>query len=278
MDCVDEKGIISQATDFILANNGNIIELDQHVDVSSQRFFMRIEWELEGFDIPSHKINEFFEVLVAKKYQDVHWQINFSNVKPRIGIFVSHYGHCLYDLLARYETEEWQIEIPLVISNHKDFEPLCVKHDIPFYYFEINKRNKIEQEAKQIELLKEHNVDTIILARYMQILSPKIIDLYKNHIINIHHSSLPAFPGANPYKNAFDRGVKFLGATAHYVTSELDEGPIIAQDVIHISHRDSLEDLKRRGRDIEKIVLSKAIWAHISCRVVTHKNKTVVFD
>lgn len=276
--CEDQKGIISAITDFILANNGNIVELDQHVDVEANRFFMRLEWETNGFAISLDKIADYFETLVAKKYKDVNWQINFNHVKPRVAIFVSHYGHCLLDLLARYETNEWEIDIPVIISNHKVFAQVAERYNIPFHFFDFKASDKESIEKAQIKLLMEAKVDTIILARYMQVLSANFVKEYSNQIINIHHSSLPAFPGANPYKNAYNRGVKFMGATAHYVTSDLDEGPIIAQDVIPISHRHTLEDLKRRGRDIEKIVLANAVWAHLSKRVLTYGNKTVVFD
>ena len=277
LHCEDEKGIISFITDFILKNNGNILELDQHVDYDAKRFFMRLEWQTDGFLIDKKKIKEYFQTLVVNRYKDVVWDLSFNNEKPRLAIFVSHYGHCLYDLLARYETKEWNVDIPLVISNHLDFKNVAERSGIEFKYFEVNKNNKAQVEDEQIRLLEDYGVDTIILARYMQILSPKIVKKYENKIINIHHSSLPAFPGANPYKNAFNRGVKFMGATAHYVTDELDEGPIIAQDVIPISHKHTLDDLKRRGRDIEKIVLAKAVYAHISKNVLTHNNKTVVF-
>lgn len=277
LHCIDEKGIISFITDFILKNNGNILELDQHVDYNANRFFMRLEWETEGFIINQEKIKEYFQTLVVNRYKDVVWDLSFNQDKPKLAIFVSHYGHCLYDLLARYETKEWNVDIPIVLSNHLDFKHVVERMGIEFRYFEITKSNKNKVEDEQIAILKKYDIDTVILARYMQILSPKIVKEYKNKIINIHHSSLPAFPGANPYKNAFNRGVKFMGATAHYVTDELDEGPIIAQDVIPISHKHTLEDLKRRGRDIEKIVLAKAVYAHISKNVLTYNNKTVVF-
>lgn len=278
MHCEDEKGIISAVTDFILTNNGNIVELDQHVDVASNRFYMRVEWETRGFGIKNDKIGEYFETLIAKKYKDTHWEVSFNHQKPRMAILVSHYGHCLYDLLGRVDTGEWNVEVPLVISNHRDFEALVGKYNIPFHYFDFKKKAKEDIESEMIQLCEDHKIDLIVLARYMQILSPNFVSKFENKIINIHHSSLPAFPGANPYKNAFNRGVKFMGATAHYVTSDLDEGPIIAQDVIPISHRHSLEDLKRRGRDIEKIVLANAVYAHLSRRVLTFANKTVVFE
>ena len=275
--CPDAKGILHSVTDFILSNNGNIINLDEHVDPDESRFFMRVQWELEGFTIPKEKIAEFFETLVAQKYE-MTWQLHLSERKPRVAIFVSKYAHCIYDILGRYEAREWNIEIPLIISNHEKFESLATRTGIDFYHFPITKENKKEQELKEIELIKSHNIDFIILARYMQILSPQMTDAFPNRIINIHHSSLPAFAGANPYKAAFLRGVKFMGATAHYVTEDLDEGPIIAQDVASISHRDSISDMKRKGRDIEKIVLAKAVWAHINQKVLIYKNRTVVFD
>lgn len=278
IDCTDQKGIVAMVTEFLLKNNGNIIELDQHVDTDGNHFFMRVEWELEGFHIPEHKIGEYFETLVARKFGDMHWHIHFTQRVPRLAIFVSKYAHCFFDLLSRYEAGDWQVEIPLIISNHDTFRHVAERHNIPFHHFPITSANKAQQEAAQLALIKEEGIDLIVLARYMQILSADFVKHHPNQIINIHHSSLPAFPGANPYENAFKRGVKFMGATAHYVTSDLDEGPIIAQDVININHRDSIADLKRRGRDIEKIVLASAIWSHLNHKVLTYKNKTVVFD
>ncbi len=275
--CPDQKGIVSTVTDFLLTNDGNIIDLDQHVDHSEQYFYMRVEWELDGFGIPQDKIAEFFETLIAKKY-NMQWSIEFCHCVPRVAIFVSKYGHCLYDILARWESKEWDVEIPFIISNHDKFRKVAERHGIPFYHIPIIKDNKQEQEAKEIALLQEHNIDLILLARYMQIISENMVSKYKNKIINIHHSSLPAFAGADPYGNAFKRGVKFMGATAHYVTSDLDEGPIICQDVVPISHRDSIKDLKRKGKDIEKIVFAQAIWSHINHNVMTYNNKTVVFE
>jgi len=277
IDCPDSKGIVHAVCDFVLSNNGNIIELGQHVDRTEGHFFMRVEWELEGFAIPKVKIAEFFETLLAKKYA-MNWKLLFKAAKPRVAIFVSKYAHCIYDILSRHESNEWDIEIPMIISNHEKFRPLAERHGIPYHYIPITKENKAEQEQKEIELLKEAKVDFIILARYMQILSPKINAAFPYQIINIHHSSLPAFAGANPYKAAFTRGVKFMGATAHYVTEDLDEGPIIAQDVIPITHRDSIADMKRKGRDIEKIVLANAIWSHLNHNILIYKNRTVVFD
>jgi len=276
MRCKDHKGIVAAVTDFLLKNDGNIINLDQHVDDQEQLFFMRVEWDLNQFAIPEEKIGEFFETLIAKKF-NMDWRINFCCKKPRIAIFVSKYSHCFFDVLSRYESGDWQVEIPLIISNHNDFKHIADRLNIPYYHIPITKANKKEQEAYEIKLLKDYNIDLVILARYMQILTNDIIKHYRNKIINIHHSSLPAFPGANPYKSAYNRGVKFMGATAHYVTAELDAGPIIAQDLIRITHKDSIRDLKRKGQDIEKIVFSKAIWSHINHSIITYNNKTVVF-
>jgi formyltetrahydrofolate deformylase len=276
MHCPDQKGIVHKVTDFILSHHGNITNLDQHVDTDEDYFFMRVEWEMDGFLIPKERISEFFQTLIADRFK-MKWWLHFQDKKPRVALFVSKYTHCLYDILSRYESGEWNIEIPVIISNHEKLRPIAERHNIPFHYFPITKATKAVQEEKELKLLAELNIDTIVLARYMQILSGKIVSQYPDAIINIHHSSLPAFAGADPYGSAFRRGVKFMGATGHYVTEDLDEGPIIAQDVISISHRDSLKDLKRKGRDIEKIVLAQAIWSHINHNLLTYKNKTVVF-
>lgn len=277
MHCQDQKGIVASVTDFLMKNNGNILSLDQHVDDEEQRFFMRVEWDLEGFDIPQEKIADFFDTLVASKF-DMIWQIDFGNKIPRMAIFVSKYAHCFFDVLSRYESREWDVDIPMIVSNHDKFEHIAARYKIPFYHLPITKTNKQQQEQKQLALLKEHNIDFIILARYMQIVTSTVISKFPNRIINIHHSSLPAFAGANPYRAAFTRGVKFMGATAHYVTEELDAGPIIKQDVIPISHLDSISDMKRKGKDIEKIVFANAIYAHMNNKILTYKNKTVVFE
>jgi formyltetrahydrofolate deformylase len=274
--CSDSKGILHTVTDFILSNNGNITKLDEHVDDDEHHFFMRVQFDINEFAIPREKISEYFDTLVGQKYQ-MKWSLHFSGHVPRVAIFVSKYPHCIYDLLSRYESGEWNIDIPLIIGNHEKFKPLAEKFGIPFHYIPITKATKAAQEDREIELIKSHDIDLIVLARYMQILSAKMTDTFPQGIINIHHSSLPAFAGANPYKAAFVRGVKFMGATAHYVTEDLDEGPIIAQDVYPISHRDSIADLKRKGRDIEKIVLAKAIYAHLNHQVLTYKNRTVIF-
>ena len=275
--CPDKQGILAEVTDFITVNKGNIIYLDQYVDHAENIFFMRIAWDLNGFLIPKEKIEEYFDTLYARKY-DMTFRLYFSGTKPRMAIFVSKMSHCLYDLLARYIAGEWNVEIPLIISNHPDLESVGKRFDIPFYVFPINKENKEEQERAEMELLAQHNINFIVLARYMQIISEKMIEAYPNRIINIHHSFLPAFIGAKPYHAAFERGVKIIGATSHYVTTELDAGPIIEQDVVRITHKDAIEDLVNKGKDLEKIVLSRAVQKHIERKVLAYKNKTVIFS
>ena len=275
--CPDKQGILAEVTDFITVNKGNIIYLDQYVDHAENIFFMRIAWDLNGFLIPKEKIEEYFDTLYARKY-DMTFRLYFSGTKPRMAIFVSKMSHCLYDLLARYIAGEWNVEIPLIISNHPDLESVGKRFDIPFYVFPINKENKEEQERAEMELLAQHNINFIVLARYMQIISEKMIEAYPNRIINIHHSFLPAFIGAKPYHAAFERGVKFIGATSHYVTTELDAGPIIEQEIVRISHKDTIADLVNKGKDLEKIVLSRAVQKHIERKVLVYKNKTVIFS
>lgn len=276
LHCPDKQGIIAAVTEFININKGNIIYLDQHVDKVEKIFFMRVEWELENFLIPTDKINEYFQTLLANKYE-MEFQIHFQNQKPRMALFVSKQAHCMYDLLAHYEAGDWNVEIPLIISNHPDLEHVAKKFNIPYYYFPITKENKEEQEAKEMALLKEYNITFSVLAKYMQIISPEFIKAYPNNIINIHHSFLPAFVGAKPYHAAFERGVKIIGATSHYVTEELDAGPIIKQDVARISHKDSIENLIRKGQDLEKVVLSRGVEKHIERKILVYKNKTIVF-
>jgi formyltetrahydrofolate deformylase len=274
--CPDNKGIVATVSEFIYRNNGNITALAQHVDQDQQVFFMRIEWELDGFIIPDDKIGEYFDTLIAKKY-DMQWQLHFSSEVPRLAIFVSRQPHCLYDLLARWKSGELEVAIPLIISNHEDLRPVAEQFGVDFHHFPICGATKGEQEEAQLELLARHRVEFIVLARYMQILSPAFISRYKNRIINIHHSFLPAFPGARPYHSAYERGVKIIGATSHYVTEELDAGPIIAQNVIRVSHADAVADLMRKGRDLEKVVLSQAVWHHLQRQILVYRNRTVVF-
>ena len=277
LHCPDQPGILAEVTDFITVNKGNIIYLDQYVDHVENIFFMRIEWELESFLVPQEKIEDYFETLYAQKY-GMSFRLYFSDVKPRMAIFVSKMSHCLFDLLARYTAGEWNVEIPLIISNHPDLQHVAERFGIPFHLFPITKETKEEQEKKEMELLAKHKVNFIVLARYMQVISEKMIGAYPNRIINIHHSFLPAFVGAKPYHAAFERGVKIMGATSHYVTTELDAGPIIEQDVVRITHKDTVQDLVNKGKDLEKIVLSRAVQKHIERKVLAYKNKTVIFN
>jgi formyltetrahydrofolate deformylase len=276
MHCPDNKGIVATVTAFINDNNGNIITLDEHVDKLDKTFYMRIEWELNGFLIPKEKIADFFGTLIASRY-NMTWNIYFSDIRPRMAIFVSRLSHCLFDILSRYHTGEWDVDIPLIISNHDDLKPIADQFGIPFHFFEKNNENKIHQEQKELELLKQNQISFIVLARYMQILSNEFVAHYPNEIINIHHSFLPAFPGAKPYHSAYERGVKIIGATSHYVTTELDAGPIIEQDIVRVSHRDSIDRLIIKGQDVEKLVLSRAILLHIQHRILLYNNRAVVF-
>lgn len=275
--CGDRQGILAAVTDFINTNKGNILYLDQWVDKEDGLFFMRVEWSIDEFKIPKDKIKEYFETLIAGRF-DMEFYIHFRNEKPRMAIMVSKMQHCLDDLLSRYSSGEWNVEIPVIISNHPDLKPIADNHGIPFHVFPITKDNKAELEPKEIELLDSLNVDVVVLARYMQVLSSDFINHFPNKIINIHHSTLPAFVGAKPYHQAHARGVKLIGATCHYVTADLDAGPIIEQDVVHITHKDTVDDLVRKGRDIEKIVLSRGVGKHLNHKVLAFGNRTVVFD
>lgn len=277
LHCPDKPGILAEVTDFITVNKGNIIYLDQYVDHVENIFFMRIEWELKDFLVPQEKIEDYFRTLYGQKYE-MDFRLYFSDVKPRMAIFVSKLSHCLFDMLARYTAGEWNVEIPLIISNHPDLQHVAERFGIPFYLFPITKETKEEQERKEMELLAKHKITFFVLARYMQVISEQMINAYPNKIINIHHSFLPAFVGAKPYHAAFQRGVKIIGATSHYVTTELDAGPIIEQDVVRITHKDAIEDLVNKGKDLEKIVLSRAVQKHIERKVLAYKNKTVIFS
>ena len=277
LHCPDKPGILAEVTDFITVNKGNILYLDQYVDHVENIFFMRIEWELKDFLVPQEKIEDYFRTLYGQKYE-MDFRLYFSDVKPRMAIFVSKMSHCLFDMLARYTAGEWNVEIPLIISNHPDLQHVAERFGIPFYLFPITKETKEEQERKEMELLAKHKITFIVLARYMQVISEQMINAYPNKIINIHHSFLPAFVGAKPYHAAFQRGVKIIGATSHYVTTELDAGPIIEQDVVRITHKDSIEDLVNKGKDLEKIVLSRAVQKHIERKILAYKNKTVIFS
>lgn len=275
--CKDQKGIVVSVTEFIHKNNGNILYLDQHVDHQESEFFMRVQWDLDGFAIPVEKIGDYFTTLIGDRY-NMKFEIHLAKKVPRIAIFVSHLPHCIYDILSRVRSGEWKVEIPVIVSNHEKLRHVADEFGIPFHVFSINDKNKREQEEAIVELLQKEAIDTVILARYMQIISDWFISQYPNQIINIHHSFLPAFPGARPYHSAYERGVKLIGATSHYVTPELDAGPIIAQGVTEVTHKDTVENMKRKGLDLEKIVLSKAVWSHIQHKTLVYNNKTIVFE
>jgi formyltetrahydrofolate deformylase len=276
ISCPDQQGIVCTVTDFLMRHNGNIIDLEQHTDTEESVFFMRVEWELDGFNLPRDQIGEKFS-LIADRHQ-MKVELHFSDYRPRMAIFVSKFSHCIHDLLARWHAGEWNVEIPLIISNHADLEPLANMYGIDFELIPVTKETKVKQESNTLDLLRKYNIDLIVLARYMQILSDDFCANFPNRIINIHHSFLPAFVGAKPYHSAHQRGVKIVGATSHYVTSDLDEGPIIEQEVMRVSHKDSIENLIRKGRDLEKVVLSRAVWAHLENKVLVYRNRTVIFN
>jgi len=275
--CEDQKGIIAAVTNFIVKVEGNIIYIDQHVDVEQNVFFMRLECELTNKTIPLESIKNDFQQTIANAFK-MSWELYTKDQKPKMALFVSKYDHCLFDILGRYSAGELNLEIPLIVSNHEDLKPIAERFDIPFYYIPFTKENKEESEKQQIELLQKHEIDFVVLARYMQIITPNLIALYENKIINIHHSFLPAFPGAKPYHSAYKRGVKIIGATSHYVTQALDEGPIIEQDITRVSHTNSVADFIMKGRDLERIVLARAIKLHSERKTMVYCNKTVVFS
>ena len=277
MHCPDQPGIIAVITEFINTNGGNILYLDQYVDRINGIFYMRVEWDLAKFIIPKEKINDYFNTLYAQRYNMVY-RLSFTDRPQRMALFVSKMSHCLYDILARYTAGDWEVEIPLIISNHPDLKSVGEQFNIPFEVVPVTRDNKTEMEALEFELLDKYNIDFIVLARYMQVLSEDFINRYPNRIINIHHSFLPAFVGAKPYHAAYERGVKLIGATSHYVTTELDAGPIIEQDVVRITHKDAPESLVLKGRDLEKIVLSRAVTKHIERKILTYHNKTIIFS
>lgn len=274
--CPDRKGLVAAIANFLLAHDANILHADQHQDREAGLFLMRVEWDLDGFTLGLHRFEEAFAHVAAE--HRMQWRLALSSVKPRMAILVSKYDHCLADLLYRYHAGELYCEIPLILSNHPDTHWLAEAYKIPFEHIAVGKDNKAEAEARQRAVLEARHIDFVVLARYMQVLSPAFIAQYPNRIINIHHSFLPAFHGAKPYQRAFERGVKLIGATSHYVTETLDDGPIIEQDVTRISHRDDLDDLVQKGADLEKVVLSRAVKWHIDNRILVYGNKTVVFD
>jgi formyltetrahydrofolate deformylase len=274
--CPDQKGLVSKISTFLFQRGANILHADQHVDVESGLFLMRVEWEIRGTDLDHGQFSQAFRSLASEL--KIRWQIAFSKDKPRVAIFVSKFDHCLADLLYRHQIGELRCNIPLIISNHPQSHALADFYKIPYFYLAFDPERKADIEKHQLKLLQEYSIDLVVLARYMQILSGDFVGAYPNRIINIHHSFLPAFIGAKPYHQAYERGVKLIGATSHYVTEELDDGPIIHQDVTQISHRDQVEDLVRKGRDLEKVVLSKAVKWHLENRVVIYGKKTVIFD
>lgn len=274
--CPDKKGIISETTNFIQKEGGNIVYLDQFVDRENNIFFMRIEVVLKE-DFSETAFKQKFDQEIAIVHQ-MSYEINDSLKKVKMGVFVSKYNHCLYDILARYQAGDWNVEIPFIVSNHQDLEAVAKQFNIPYFHIPITKETKREAEKKQLQLLKDFEVDFIVLARYMQIISSEMIQAFPNKIINIHHSFLPAFAGAKPYHAAYERGVKIIGATSHYVTEELDAGPIIEQDITIVSHVHSVHDFILKGRDLEKIVLSKAITKHLDRKTIVYNNKTVIFS
>ena len=274
--CPDRKGLVSRIAQFIYERGGNILDLDEHVDRYERMFFLRVAWDMSEFSVHPEKLQETF-IPLAREHE-ARWSIRLGKEKRSLAIFVSKYDHCLQEILWRHDLNEFDAVIALIISNHPDLGYLAERYHIPFHLFPVTQENKLEQEAKELELLREKHVDTVILARYMQVLSPEFVREYPQRIVNIHHSFLPAFAGGNPYKQAFERGVKIVGATSHYVTDVLDEGPIIDQDIIRITHKDSLEDLIRKGRDLERLVLAKSVRLHLEDRVLVHGRKTVVFD
>jgi formyltetrahydrofolate deformylase len=274
ISCPDQKGLVAKIASFIYSNGGNIIHADQHTDFTAGLFLTRLEWQLEGFNLPRELIAPAFNA-IAQPLQ-ANWQLHFSDDLPRIAIWVSRQDHCLYDLLWRQRAGELTAEISLIISNHPNLQPIADQFGIDYHHIPITAETKATQESKQLDLLRQYKIDLVVLAKYMQILSPEFVSQFPN-VINIHHSFLPAFAGANPYHRAYERGVKIIGATAHYVTEDLDEGPIIEQDVVRVSHRDQVEDLIRKGKDLERVVLARAVRLHLQNRVLVYGNRTVVF-
>ena len=276
LHCPDQKGLVAAITKFIADNGGNVLSLEQHVDSQINEFFMRVQWDLAAFAIPREKIGDYFKTLVADRL-NMNWKLHFSDERLRMALFVSKPAHCLYEILGRVQGGEWAVDLPLILSNHADHASVAARFGIPFHHFPIDKENREAQEQTQIALLNESKIDLVVLARYMIIVGAPFVREYSGRMINIHHAFLPAFIGARPYHRAYDRGVKLIGATAHYVTADLDEGPIIEQDVVRVTHRDSVEDLTRMGGDVEKLVLSHAIRRHVARKTIVFNNRVVVF-
>lgn len=274
--CPDRPNILATITSFVSEHGGNILELDEHVEEVEGVFLLRIEWGLSSFTLPRDQIAPCFRP-IAERFS-MNWSLHFSEETPRMAIFGTKQSHCLHDLLARCESSEWQVSIPVIISNHDLLRPIAERFDIDYHHIPITKENKKKKETQQLKILDEYDIDFVVLARYMQILTSQFIDEYENKIINIHHSFLPAFPGARPYSSAHDRGVKMIGATSHYATEELDAGPIIEQDTVQVSHENDVEDLRRKGQDLEQVVLARAVWNHLQRRTLVYDNRTAVFD
>ena len=275
VSCPDRKGLISALSSFTLMHDGNILSADQYVS-DGGTFFMRLEIEGEGFGLARDEFAGAFGPLARRHGMD--WRVSHADRPKRMAILVSRYDHCLTDLLWRWDAGELDAEIPLVVSNHPDLAPHVEAHGVPFHHLPVNKETKAEQESKILDLLSENRIDVVVLARYMQILTPRFVEAYRDRLINIHHSFLPAFAGADPYRRAHERGVKTIGATAHYVTEELDAGPIIHQDVAHVTHRDTVDDLVRLGREVERRVLARAVRLHLEDRILVDGGRTVVFE
>ncbi|MDY6899614.1 MAG: formyltetrahydrofolate deformylase [Cyanobacteriota bacterium] len=275
ISCPDKQGLVAKIANFIYSNGGNIIHADQHTDFESGLFLTRIEWLLDDFNLPQDLIAPAFNSIAQPL--EAKWELHFSDSIPRLAIWVSKQDHCLLDLLWRHRAKEFVAEIPLIISNHPNLKEVAEQFNIDFHHIPISKDTKVEQEQKQLEILADYKIDLVVLAKYMQILSNEFVTRFPR-IINIHHSFLPAFVGANPYHKAYERGVKIIGATSHYVTADLDAGPIIEQDVVRVSHRDTVEDLIRKGKDLERIVLARAVRLHLKNRVLVYGNRTVVFE
>ncbi len=274
--CPDQKGLVASVSDFVFRHGGNILHADQHTDREEGIFLQRVEWDMKGFALARDRVREAFQPL-AERFQ-MDWTLSFSDARPRIAIFVSQLPHCLYDLLARWRMGEYQADVPLIVSNHQTLRAVADEFAVPFEHEDVTPETRAAAEGHILARLRAENIDIVVLARYMQIVGPDLIQAYRNRIINIHHSFLPAFAGARPYHQAYQRGVKIIGATAHYATPELDQGPIIEQDVVRISHRDSVDDLVRKGADLEKVVLARAVQLHLNNRVIVYKNKTAVFN
>ncbi len=276
IDCPDRKGLVAAIADFLYRHGANILHADQHQDNEQKFFFMRVEWDLADFDLDEPSFEREFRPIASEF--GMHWRVEWGPKRPAVAMFVSRYQHCLVDLLHRYQIGELPCTIAMIVSNHTDAGPLAGFYKIPFHHIPVSAANKAEAEARELELLEAGGVALIVLARYMQVLSPDFVARYPRQIINVHHSFLPAFSGARPYHAAFERGVKLIGATSHYVTNVLDEGPIIEQEVIRVSHRDRADDLVQKGRDVERIALSRGVQWHLEHRILCYGNKTVVFD